>query len=174
MARVRWHATGICADRSLVNRHQGRWAGRKTRLSLWNTWREAHAWSGETNLELQRTQSITDAGYQHGRKRGMWRDDSMFCNELINCAVRLVHFLNKTENHPMVIIDYCYFPFLTFLASLFILTAFAIWRYLLIVSKMFPVKIKERIWNVLSVYHYLELEGQTCISNSFQHLILEK
>ena len=43
----------------MVNRHQGRWAGRKRRLSLWSTGRKDHSPSGETKFKLQMAQSIT-------------------------------------------------------------------------------------------------------------------
>jgi len=97
MGRVRnwWgsrHVTRIWADRSLVNRHQERWAGRKRRLSLWSTGRKDHASSGETKYKLQMAQSITDAT-STGENGGMLWNNSMFCNGLIKYVVRIVWML---------------------------------------------------------------------------------
>ena len=94
MGRVRdwWgnrHATRIRADRSLVNRHQGRRVGCKTRLSLWSTGRKAdHASSRETKFKPQMAQGITDAT-STGENGEMRRNNSMLCNELIHYAVRI-------------------------------------------------------------------------------------
>jgi len=97
MGRVRqwWgsrHATRIWADRSLVNRHQGRWAGRKRRLSLCSTGRKDHASSGETKYKLHMAQSITDATSTGENGRILW-NNSMFWNDLINYAVKIVWML---------------------------------------------------------------------------------
>ncbi len=93
MGRVRdwWgsrHATRIRACRGLVNLHQERRVGRKRRLSLWSTGRKDHAPSGETKFKLEMAQSITDA-ISTGGNGGMWWNNSVFCNELINYAVRI-------------------------------------------------------------------------------------
>ena len=91
MGRVRdwWgsrHATRIRACRGLVNLQQGRRVGRKRLLSLWSTGRKDLAPSGETKFKLEMAQSITDA-ISTG---GMWWNNGVFCNELINYAVRIV------------------------------------------------------------------------------------
>jgi len=108
MGRVRdwWgnrHATRIWADMSLVNCHQGRWVGRKRRLSLWSTGRKDHTSSRETKSKLQMAQSITDTT-STGENGGMWWNNSMFSNELINYAVRIVpypHCILITSSHKI-------------------------------------------------------------------------
>ena len=85
------HATRIRACRGLVNLHQGRRVGRKRRLSLRSTGWKDHTPSGETKFKLEMAQSITDA-ISTGRNGGMWWNNSVFCNELINYAVRIVPY----------------------------------------------------------------------------------
>ena len=104
MGRVRdwWgsrHATKIRACRGqLVNLHQGRRVGRKRRLSLWSTGRKDHAPSGETKFKPEMAQSITDA-ISTGGNGGMWWNNGVFCNELINYAVRIVLSRRLTQLH---------------------------------------------------------------------------
>ena len=108
MGRVRdwWgsrHATGIRTCGGLVNLHQGRRMGRKRRLSLWSTGRKDHAPSGETKFKLEMAQSITDA-ISTGGNGGMWWNNGVFCNELINYAVRIVpypHCILITSSHKI-------------------------------------------------------------------------
>ena len=75
--------------RGLVNLHQGRRVGRKRLLSLWSTGRKDHAPSEETKFKLEMAQSITDA-ISTGGNGGMSWNNGLFCNELINYAVRIV------------------------------------------------------------------------------------
>ena len=65
---------------------------RKRWLSLWSTGQKDHASSRETKFKLEMAQSITDA-ISTGRNGGMWWNNGVFCNELINYAVRI---FNKT------------------------------------------------------------------------------
>ena len=62
---------------------------RKRRLSLWSTGRKDHDPSGETKFKLEMPQSITDAISTSGNG-GMGWNKGVFCNELINYAVRIV------------------------------------------------------------------------------------
>ena len=105
MGRVRdwWgsrHATRIWAGRSLVNLHQGRRVGRKRRLSLWSTGWKDHAPSGETKFKPEMAQSITDAISTSGN-RGMWWNNSVFCNELTYYAVRIAKCLESGAEHDI-------------------------------------------------------------------------
>ena len=60
----------------------------KRRPSLWNTGRKDHAPSGE-KFKLEMAQSITD-GISTSGNGGMGWNNGVFCNELINYAVRIV------------------------------------------------------------------------------------
>ena len=64
-------------------------AFRKRRQSLWSTGRNTTLQSGETQFKPQMLQSITGATSK-GENGGMGWNNSMFCNEQINYAVRIV------------------------------------------------------------------------------------
>ena len=107
MGRVRdwWgsgHATRIRACRAWsTSTRGGGWVAKDD--CLWSTGRKDHAPSGETKFKLEMAQSITDA-ISTGRNRGMWWNNSVFCNELINYAVRIVpyhHCILITSSHKI-------------------------------------------------------------------------
>ena len=63
---------------------------------LWSTGRKDHASSRETKFKPQMAQSITDAT-STGENGGKRWTNSMFCNELINYAVRIVIVIKALE-----------------------------------------------------------------------------
>ena len=73
--------------------------GHKRRLSLWSTGRKDHAPSGETKCKPEMAQSITDA-ISTGGNGGMWCNNGVFCNELINYAVRILIYLKLVYWQP--------------------------------------------------------------------------
>ena len=146
MGRVRdwWgsrHVTRIWAGRSLVNRHHGRWAGRKRRLSLWSTGRKDHASSEETKYKLQMAQSITDTTSTDENGKMLWKN-SMFCNDLINYAVHEnslnVIFVNWMSYQVGIVND---FPFSS---------ACCTWIYFILNDK-FSMSNTQRSYRILAV-----------------------
>ena len=71
---------------------------RKKRLSLWSTGRKDHAPSGETKFKPEMAQNITDA-ISTGGNRGIQWNNGVFCNELINYAVRIVFLLATRKDN---------------------------------------------------------------------------
>ena len=57
---------------------------------LWSSGRKDHASSGTTKFALRMAQDNTDAT-STGDNEGIWRNNSIFWNELINYAMRIAH-----------------------------------------------------------------------------------
>ena len=74
--------------RSLVNRHQGRWARFAKDDILFGVQDDAS--SGETQFKHQMAHKVLPALPARAKNGGMGRNNSMFCNEQINYPVRIV------------------------------------------------------------------------------------